>query len=165
MSRNAAATAGGGIANLAGRLDAVNATIASNQAPSGGGVYGDAELIDGSMYVGESNLTSTIVAANTGGACAWTPEHDRFTDHSLADDESCFEADNGNLVEADPGIGPLSSNFGPTDVHPLSRAARPSTPATASSVGTDQRGAPRTVGPECDIGAFEFDDTARTLAW
>ena len=164
VSRNVAGTAGGGIANLAGRLDAVNATIASNQAPSGGGVFGDAELIDGSMYVGESNLTSTILAANTGGACAWTPEHDRFTDHSLADDESCFEADNGNLVEADPGIGPLSSNFGPTDVHPL-LAGSPAIDAGNGEfcAGTDQRGAPRTVGPECDIGAFEFDDTARML--
>jgi hypothetical protein len=27
----------------------------------------------------------------------------------------------------------------------------------ATCSGTDQRGAPRPMGPRCDIGAFEFD--------
>ena len=72
----------------------------------------------------------------------------------------------GNIVGADPRLGPLQNNGGATDTHallagsPAIDAGDPNgcTDATGALLTTDQRGAPRSSGsdPRCDIGAFEF---------
>ena len=64
---------------------------------------------------------------------------------------------------ADPLLGPLQDNGGPTFTHALqfgSPAIDKGNPATPGSGGTaceatDQRGAPRPAGAACDIGAYE----------
>src|SRR6201999_3463939 len=67
---------------------------------------------------------------------------------------------NGNVFAADPKLGPLANNGGPT----RTRALLPGSPAinagdndAASSFTTDQRGPgfPRVIGPAVDIGSFE----------
>ena len=166
VSGNTAKGAGGGIANLGGHLDTWNVTIADNRAPAGGGVYGDAEQVDANFWVGDTEMTNTIVATNTGGACLWaTAQHDRLSNHSLADDGSCHEAgQSGNLVVADARLGPLESRFGATDVHPL-LAGSPAIDAADDvfCFGIDQRGAERPDGAHCDIGAFEGGVAVTTL--
>jgi len=63
----------------------------------------------------------------------------------------------GNLLGADPELGPLQNNGGPTYTHAL----LPGSPAidAGTNVGaprTDQRGVSRPQGASTDIGAFEF---------
>jgi hypothetical protein len=58
---------------------------------------------------------------------------------------------------ADPGLGPLADNGGPTETHAL----RPGSVAISAAVDcpppdTDQRGVPRPQGAACDTGAYEF---------
>ena len=164
VSGNTAAAAGGGIANLGGTFQAFNVTIAGNQAPTGGGVYGDAHLIDNSFFTGETTMTNTIVARNAGGQCEWTSGHTHVPDHSLADDDTCFQPGEGNQVEPDAGIGPLSSDFGATDLHALvdgSPAIDAGNDERCSFI--DQRGTLRPQGTHCDIGAFEGGAAATTL--
>ncbi len=59
---------------------------------------------------------------------------------------------------ADPKLGPLADNGGPT----WTMALLPGSPAidagnTSLAPATDQRGLPRPVGLAADIGAFEYD--------
>ena len=159
ISGNTATDVGGGIANDSGELDTRSVTIAANKALSGtgAGVYGDATLIDaGSFYVGDTFLNNTIVATNEGGECAWDTGHQHFARHSLIDDDTCFPPGDQSEVTADPRLGPLTSDLGPTAVHPLLDGS----PAIDAGddhdcPGNDQRGAPRPQGFRCDIGAYE----------
>ncbi len=139
-------------------------TIAHNVAASGDGLYGDALQIDGSFFVGETELTNTIVAGVAGSACSWAPNHYVDADHSLADDESCLPERNGNAVASDLGLGPLSSDYGPTDMHALldgSPAINAGSDDQCPAV--DQRGAFRPQSAACDIGAFEGGVAPTTL--
>lgn len=66
---------------------------------------------------------------------------------------------------ADPKLGPLADNGGPT----LTMALLPGSPAidagnTSVAPGTDQRGFPRPAGLAADIGAFEYGSVMPTIA-
>jgi hypothetical protein len=95
-------------------------------------------------------------------------------------DANTFDSDGDNLIGvgnatgafnqggdqtgvADPGLGPLGNNGGPTQTHaPLAG----SSPAIDAVTGTcpppadDQRGVARPQGPACDIGAVELQAQA-----
>ena len=61
------------------------------------------------------------------------------------------------MPNADPLLGPLQNNGGPTDTQALgagSPAIDAGDPATCSA--TDQRGVARPQRARCDIGAFEY---------
>jgi CSLREA domain-containing protein len=63
------------------------------------------------------------------------------------------------IPTADPLLGPLQDNGGPTFTHALQTGspAIDAVPLEAcAGVTTDQRGVTRPQGPACDIGAFEF---------
>jgi hypothetical protein len=79
---------------------------------------------------------------------------------------STFEQEQGTVVgsplTADPLLGPLQANGGPTPTMALA----PGSPAidagdpqcldlAGAPLATDQRGEPRPVGPACDLGAYE----------
>jgi CSLREA domain-containing protein len=69
-------------------------------------------------------------------------------DKTCAVDETLFD------LKADPKLGPLADNGGPTKTHALN----PSSPAidrVPCSPGIDQRGLPRPQRTDCDSGSYE----------
>ena len=128
-----------------------NSTVTMNSAPmgSGGGVFQDGGAI---------HLFGSIVAGNpSGGDCA--PVDAVFSDGSNLDgDGTCaLDAALGDRIEAEPRLGPLQDNGGPTETHSLGDESN----AIDAFVGEcpppafDQRGVTRPIGSACDIGAYE----------
>ena len=184
ISGNTAASGGGGIANY-GTLTATNSTISGNTLTggSGGGIYNEGTLtaanstIAGNTSSGSGggiqtteavNFYNTLLAGNTGGNCAGS-----ITDggHNLDDGSTCgFSAANLSLNSADPKLGALAGNGGPTQTLALGSgsaaidAGDNSVCSNAASVNSlDQRGVARPQGVRCDIGAFELDQTAPSV--
>lgn len=148
--------------SLGGGLDAsgapgtlLNCTIAGNHADHsdsfGGGIIGGSGI----------TLNNTIVANNTAGN-AWNPVNCTDVaaagDHDLQypaqrasgqDDTTCV----AGVTFADPSLGPLADNGGPTQTMALS-AASPAVNAGSGCPAFDQRGQPRTGS--CDIGAYQY---------
>jgi len=60
-----------------------------------------------------------------------------------------------DLLTANPKIGTLGSNGGPTRTIPLKPASPAADAGGMKCPKVDQRGVPRPQGPRCDIGAFE----------
>ncbi|MGB5353751.1 MAG: choice-of-anchor Q domain-containing protein, partial [Woeseia sp.] len=142
ISGNIAATEGG--AFRIDHLELLNSTVVGNSAPAGKG--GGATKVGGQVY----QAINSIVANNTGGDC-----EDPFTSgsNSIDSDGSC-----GLAITADPALGSLQNNGGPTDTHAL-LAGSPAVEAGTNTgcPATDQRGVTRPDGFVCDIGAFEGD--------
>ena len=151
-------------------MTVTNSTIAYNRAYDGGGIYNFSTL----------TLDNTIVAANSTTAPNEPTTYDIAGTVSLASAYNLIGTGgsggltntNGNLVGvADPDLGPLAYNGGPTQTIAL-LASSPAIdagsnalavdPTTGLPLTTDQRGAgfPRIVGKAVDIGAYEFPATA-----
>src|SRR5215210_7889567 len=185
VSGNSAITSGGGVEQFGGTANITNSTISGNHsADYGGGITAQGGAI---MTILNSTITSntsgrlgggiltkgtatlvtaknTIAAGNTldncdsaqliGGIISWPGSNLEFPGDSCS-----FE------VKADPKLGPLQNNGGPTDTHAL-LAGSPGidTGANTGCPATDQRGVTRPQGTACDIGAFEKDTTAPTIS-
>ena len=126
-------------------------TIADNSAANGGG------LATFNVSSGDDmNLTNTIVADNpVGGDCQGAFVVDGG--NNIVADNSC-----GFSGGADPMLGPLAANGGPTPTHALlsgSPAINQGNPAAC--LPADQRGVARQG--ICDIGAYEFLATPGTV--
>ncbi len=170
-------------------LSVVNSTVTGNTTTDeGGGIYAEAPTtisfstinsnnsIDGGggnlatgLSGGPITLDDTIVTAGEGDGDI--PENcfgGNFVSngHNLFDDggTDCGAPGTGDLTNADPHLGPLANNSGPTETEALQSgsqaidAASDSLCSTETSNGTgpvDQRGVTRPQGPHCDIGAFE----------
>jgi len=141
--------AGGGIESD-GKLTVTNSTVAGNSADQGGGI----------STTGSVTLANTIIAENTASTGPDLDGAVTSLGYNLIGNSSGgsgFVA--SDLLNADPLLGPLQSNGGPTET----MALLPGSPAfAAGSVGlipsgitTDQRGLPRIVNGFVDIGAFE----------
>lgn len=81
----------------------------------------------------------------------------------IGDDTGCtISSGAGNLLNADPQVGPLQDNGGPTRTHALLVGSPAIDAGTNSGVAaTDQRGFPRISNGITDMGAYEFQvDTA-----
>jgi CSLREA domain-containing protein len=149
ISGNSASGAGGGV-TAAGTLTLLNSTIAANSAPSGAAVQ-----IEAGVGIGSSNIANTILASGTGATCGgFSGAHNAWSGN-LADDATCALAAGEGTNSANPQLGRLTNNRGPTDT----MALKDGSPAIDTGdpnrcFGTDQRGA-RAVG-NCDIGAYEF---------
>jgi hypothetical protein len=165
---------GGAIRVTNGTSSLLNATVANSHAGSGGaaglGGFAGSLGLDGSagsagaaggLYVQASTgsqsmtLSNTIIASNSPDNCNPTTGFG-FTDggHNLSyPDTTC-----PNAVGADPKLGSLQDNGGPTQTLALGAGspAIDAVPATGASCPTsDQRGVPRPQGAACDIGAYE----------
>src|SRR5206468_3475874 len=76
--------------------------------------------------------------------------------NNLENGNTCGFSAAGDIRNADPKLGPLADNSGPTHTHAL-LAGSPAIDAGSSSgfAATDQRGVARPQGGRADIGAYE----------
>jgi predicted outer membrane repeat protein len=167
---NRASISGGGIRNYySGTVTVSNSTFSGNEAYQGGGIYtrfpyGTLTVSNSTFsgnstgiwndYISPATLMNTIVVnSQTGANCFGT-----------------FTGGGGNLSypdatcpgsNADPKLGPLQDNGGPTwtmALGPLSAAIDAGDDAICAAApvnNLDQRGFIRPIGPHCDIGALE----------
>jgi parallel beta-helix repeat protein len=160
VTGNTAGSSGGGISvpiNGGSALSIQNSTIAVNTANgtgSGQGGGGIAVAAGAGMVVA---ITSTIVADNAAasGLDVLGPVTANF---SLIQNPVGSTISGGNNLFADPRLGSLADNGGPTQTMAL-LAGSPAINAGSNpaSLATDQRGPgfPRVAGTAPDIGAFE----------
>lgn len=103
-------------------------------------------------------VTGSIIAASAPGPnCAGAAPHES-AGYNLDTGISCAFAKPTDLTAADPQLGPLAANGGPTPT----RAPADGSPAidhggtrATGCPAADQRGVSRPQGPACDIGAVE----------
>jgi hypothetical protein len=147
------ASVAGGLQNQ-GSLVLNATTISHNTAAEGGGFQ---------AFGGELTAKNTIIADNGGSDCAIFPPTDLISEgHNLDSDGSCHLTATGDLSGADPLLGPLADNGGPTQTHAL-LAGSPAIDAgdAAACPETDQRDVARPIDGDgdgvavCDIGACE----------
>ena len=158
FSGNSAGQNGGGLDNVASSSATLtNVTFSNNSASPGNG--GGMINFNGSILT----LINTIIANSpSGGDCVnYISTLDANSSNNLIQDASnacgLINGVNGNIVGANPNLGPLADNGGPTQTHAL----LPGSPAIdqgndANCPTTDQRGLSRPQGSHCDMGAYEF---------
>ena len=186
---NGARISGGGIDNFSGSLTVINSTFSRNNAVSdigdGGGAintYGGTMTVTNSTFSGNTGggiatssgstrVKNTILAANGDSDCLG-PVTD--AGYNIADDSTCGFSATGSHNSTDPKLDQagLRNNGGPTqtialqstssaiDAIPLADCTDQALPP--NPIITDQRLFPRPDAEEanCDIGAYEFQDTA-----
>jgi len=147
---------GGGIDLGFGSLTITNSTIADNieyaGSGEGGGINGPATLnntiLTGNLAYDAGNPTDPPVVDNCNGA-------ETSVGHNVENGTTCGLNGPGDQ-QADPLLGPLQDNGGPTDT----RGLQPGSPAidhgdNSGCPATDQRGVARPQGASCDVGAYE----------
>jgi CSLREA domain-containing protein len=148
-----AAGSGAGIAVLDGATTLVHATVAGNRTGTGSVQLGGGLYVTGAGEP-EASFKNSIVAGNIPQNCSLAlagKTVDEGNNISFPD-TTCPGAG------ADPRLGPLQDNGGPTRTMALlaGSAAIDRVPAGAGCPATDQRGFGRPQGSACDSGAFEF---------
>ncbi|HSN78043.1 MAG TPA: right-handed parallel beta-helix repeat-containing protein [Anaerolineae bacterium] len=142
---------GAGITSGSATTTVINSTLSGNIAGQGGGIY---------SYAGPGRVTlkNTIIANNAGEQNCYILGNltDGGGNLSYPDDYSCPG------IKADPMLGPLQNNGGPTwtmELRPGSAAIDGGIDANCAATpvnNLDQRGFVRPQGAHCDIGAFEW---------
>jgi hypothetical protein len=157
----------GGAAGGGDGITFVNATLAGNRSGVGGtggavgstgGGVGGAGAAGAAAGVRDGSLRNSIINSNGASGCApAAPPTDNGGNITFQSGADCPGA------AADPGLGPLADNGGPT----LTMA--PALPGPAIDAGvapgcpaTDQRGVTRPIGAACDAGAYEAGATVTT---
>jgi len=155
---------GGAIFNRSGLINMVNSTVANNRADQGGG--GIFNLGDGLGLTCVVLLRNTIVSGTPNGASDYATTAINGASitnsghHNLIQSNGGFSG--GILTSANPQLGPLANNGGPSFTHALLNGS----PAIdvgddASLPATDQRGYPRIGDGDAnglaiaDLGAVE----------
>jgi hypothetical protein len=166
FSGNSALASGGGIYSTSGTVSITNSTLSGNfvDITTGGGVR---------IFGGTLNLNNTIIANSRIGAA--NIGNCNYSDAANGDtatingsfnvlETACSGASGTNnltnTIIADPALGALASNGGPTQTHALlsnSPALDAGNNTNASSLTTDQRGGGfnRVIAGRVDIGAYE----------
>jgi CSLREA domain-containing protein len=183
FSGNRAAGSGGGIHNN-GTLDLANSTLVGNITNFGGGLFNGgtatvtnstiagniADFDGGGIDIGDGSVVTfrnTIIANNEYDECS------DLTSGIIVDGGSnlvhgspnqCnFQFLKGSLIGADPKLGPLANNGGPTQTmalladSPAVDNGRTEFCSVSPINGMDQRGVSRPQGVFCDIGAYEYN--------
>lgn len=151
VSGNSADGSGGGVF-ARDDVTIINSTIVGNTAAQGGGLW----LWDEAT----TELRNVLIANNTSadGPNCWIRANTivSYLGTSMFGDASCGTG--AGTIVADPIVGALASNGGPTKTHALLQGSPAIEAATDCTVANDQRYVTRPQGPACDIGAFEFTD-------
>jgi len=161
VAKNTAATGlGGGLFvdnNVSGQI--LNSTIASNQTPGpysfGAGITGgNANLLLGNTIIANNtvgNAYNPINCTQKLGNLGGNLQYPLIRQGGGSDDPGALCSD--GVIEADPLLGPLQNNGGPT----LTMAPASNSPAIAKGINncpaTDQRGQTRQT--PCTLGASE----------
>lgn len=173
------ARSGGGIDNAGSALTVANSTISANHASdNGGGVSNRTSatlrfvtLSDnraggagGHIFNDEGSLgvgATIVVNALSGGNCVNSAGFINSVGYNVEDANTCGFASAGDLTNADPLLGALQDNSGPTLTHAL-RIDSPAINRVPSGVlncggliNRDQRGVSRPMAGACDAGAYE----------
>ena len=161
---------GGGMCNLYSSTTPVliNVTFSQNSASRsglGGGIYNGDDprpTLINVLITGSSTQGGDCVSRNN------APLNPNSRNNLIEDSTyACGLADgtNGNIVGRSANVGALGNYGGSTETVPLN-AGSPAIDAgdAASCPATDQRGVPRPQGNGCDIGAYERDAAAPTVA-
>jgi hypothetical protein len=148
-----------GGAGLSGTAQGGGGGSGSPAGPTGSSTVGPPGAVGaGGIDVSLSTpIQNTIVAGNSTPNCSGTLTDDG---HNLT-----FPGSTCVGVSADPVLGPLTDNGGPTKTRALGAgsAALDQVPAAAAGCpATDQRGVGRPQGAACDIGAYEVAPPAVT---
>ncbi len=139
----------GGAINNAGSVLLYNATLVNNVAVAGNAIYADG--------IGATSLYNTILSSlkpalncgSGGGTIA-------SMGFNIDNGTSCALASAGDLSPANPKLGLLANNGGPTlTMMPLLGSPAINNGTTVGCPPTDQRGVKRPLGVTCDIGAVE----------
>ena len=151
----------GGAIFAAAPLTIRNSTLASNSVGAAGtGATNGSPGAGGAivLFGDTTTLINTLVASNPGGNCSVMGGAFDDGGHDIDfPGSACPGAD------ADPKLGPLQDNGGPTLTRAIGAdgAAFDQVPSTgAGCPSVDQRGQGRPKGTACDIGAFELDPPA-----
>jgi IPT/TIG domain/Bacterial Ig-like domain (group 3) len=162
VSGNTAAGNGGGIAATNGAIVTLTgSTVSGNTAAgNGGGIY-----TDGTGNFGDTTVIAgaTIVAGNTSGIGPNCSGLVTSAGYNLTDDASCGFTPPADVVAANPLVGQLANNGGPTQtVLPLAGSPAvgvipPNTTLNGAQAcpRADQRGVESAPGADCTIGAVE----------
>lgn len=166
----ASRAANGGAIYNAGSLQIVNSTIVSNTASSGGVIQsgaggtlgirhatiaGNSGVIIQNESANAATVAASILSAPTSGQCTGAITGGGG---NIAHNNTCLPGAAG----ADPLLGPLRDNGGPT----LTRAIGADSPAVniaSCTVGIDQRGRERSGDATCDAGAVEYAPATLTV--
>ncbi len=166
----ASRAANGGAIYNAGSLQIVNSTIVSNTASSGGVIQngaggtlgirhatiaGNSGVIIQNESANAATVAASILSAPTSGQCTGAITGGGG---NIAHNNTCLPG----AVSADPLLGPLRDNGGPT----LTRAIGADSPAVniaSCTVGVDQRGRERSGDATCDAGAVEYAPATLTV--
>jgi len=157
VTGNSATIAGGGLAVVNTSISLLHATVAGNTGPTGANIQ---------LQPGSDTLIAfgSVVSLPVGGGanCDLAPGATTTSQgYNSTSDASCGLVGTGDVVTADPGLGSLTANGGPTatrlpavasplrDVVPCASAPTP--------VVADQRGVARPQGTACDVGAVEVE--------
>jgi hypothetical protein len=145
FSGNSAGAAGGGLFNYNGDMVISNSTFSGNSAGAGGGTAN----VDATLTLKNTIVANSPLGDNCSGVI------DDGGGNLSYPDTSCPGAN------ADPALGPLQDNGGPTwtmapgEDSAAIDAADDATCAAPPINSLDQRGVSRPRGPHCDIGAVE----------
>ncbi len=157
---------GGGLYFFSGTLTLANTLIAQDSVTPGNGGKGGTGNV-GNAFSGSLGSASGPDFSGT----VTSSDHDLIGNTSGS---SGFSASNGDVLNVNPDLGPLTNNSGFSDgYYPLTMALLPGSPAidagnnNAPGVpATDQRGYARIVdgghGNAIDIGTYEYGATAAT---
>ncbi len=153
-------TAGGGIYGYLATPIVESSTITGNSAANGAAGGGVAALPIGLV----GSLHNSVVQGNAAAvgkdlAGSFLANHDLIGTTAGA----ALQNPSNNIIGADPKLGPLAANGGPT----MTRAILPGSPLLNAGDPTDfqtsdQRGEQRPGGAAPDIGAYELIDTEVT---
>lgn len=176
VSGNIANIDGGGIYNEVGDVALYSATVANNQADGDGDTRGDG----GGIFnrTGDVFLTNTILADNVHLEGSSPVKDDCFGNitsgrYNLIETSlacAILGDTTGNIHGADPELGPLQDNSGPTYTHAIPQTSKAVDAADPNGcfdhknvrLEKDQRGFERYADGDgdgvdrCDIGAFEY---------
>jgi len=167
FSGNSASLSVGGAIDSTSNLTVENSSFVNNSAVAGGVIYchniGTAEVVADSLFAGNSNNGGTInggVISDVGHILQG--DHNLYWNNSASGGDCLNCASDTSPVTADPLLGSLANNGGPTQTYlpGAGSAAVAGLPAASfpPCLATDQRGHARGLGSYCEIGSVDSEE-------